>query len=167
MMDNSELSDLRRFADQWACQKIHEKYWYAEAKRDVDMICSVFTEDARYGKNTGMSEIRAQVEVYMSHMGPIMENYHVLPIAVDIQVDGDRAQGEIRGVAFNPFRKRDGSQRVLVVGVGYLNDFVRTEAGWRISAMRGIEKGWEVPHDTTWKFEADMAVGGLAAIIQG
>lgn len=166
-MDNKEIAELRRFADQWACQKIHEKYWYAEAKRDVDMICSVFTEDGRYGKNTGMAEIRKQVEIYMSHMGPVIENYHVLPISVDIQVEGDRAQGEIRGVAFNPIRKRDGSLKVLVVGVGYLNDYVRTPDGWRISGMRGIERGWEVPHDTTWMYEADQVVGGFAAVLHG
>jgi hypothetical protein len=166
-MDEKELAELRRFADQWACQKVQEKYWYAEAKRDVDMICSVFTEDARYGKNNGISEIRKQVEVYMSHMGPVIENYHVLPIAVDIQVEGDRAQGEIRGVAFNPIRQRDGSQKVLVVGVGYLNDFVRTPEGWRISAMRGINGGFDMSHDMTWHFVADMGVGRLAAILNG
>jgi hypothetical protein len=164
-MDDRDFAELRRFADQWACQKIHEKYWYAEAKRDVDMICSVFTEDARYGKNSGQAEIRKQVEIYMGHMGPIIENYHVLPISADIQIDGDRAKGEIRGVAFNPFRGKDGALKVLVVGVGYLNEFVRTPDGWRISSMGGIEGGLDVPHDTTWKYVADQAEGGLMAVL--
>ncbi|CAN7645544.1 nuclear transport factor 2 family protein [Phenylobacterium sp. LjRoot219] len=160
-MNQDEFAEIRRFADQWACQKVHERYWYGEAKRDVDLICSVFTDDARYSNANGIAEIRKKISGYMSEMHPIIENFHVLPIAVDIQVDGDRASGEIRGVAFNPVRKRDGSRKVLVVGVGYIDEFVRTPAGWRISAMRGIEGGWDVAHDNTWQFEADLNPNAL------
>lgn len=166
-MDEKELKEIRLFADQWACQKIQEKYWYAEAKRDVDMICSVFTEDARYGQANGMSEIRKMADSHMSHMGPIIENYHVLPINVDIKVNGDQAEGEIRAVAFNPIRNRDGSRKILVVGVGYYNEFVRTPDGWRIQSMRGIECGWDFPHDTTWKFVTDFAEESFAEILGG
>jgi hypothetical protein len=163
-MDERELAELRRFADQWACQKLHEKYWYGEAKRDVDLICSVFTADARYSTATGMAEIREKVAGYMSMMGPVVENYHIIPIAVDIAVNGDRAEGEIRGVGFVRIRDANGGEKVLAVGIGYLDEFVRTPEGWRISAMRGIEGGFEVPHDTTWQFEADTKVKGLSIL---
>jgi hypothetical protein len=163
-MTEAEFAEMRLVADQWACQKLQEKYWYGEAKRDVDMICSVFSENARYGKANGMAQIRKQVETYMSMMGPILDNYYIVPISVNIEVDGDKASGEIRGVAFNKIRKRDGSTKMLIVGAGYTDEFVRTPDGWRISAMGGIEDGPDVPHDTTWVVETDISAGGLAAV---
>lgn len=57
-------------------------------------------------------------------------------------------------------------EKVLVMGIGYSNEFVRTPAGWKISSMRGIDVGREAPHDTTWVFAADP-VGSLHALLEG
>jgi ketosteroid isomerase-like protein len=148
---SGELAQLRRMADQWACQKLHERYWYAEAARDVDMVCSVFTEDARYGHAVGVVAIRDTVQGYMGDMGNIAENYHLIPIATDISVDGDTAEGEVRGVGFIRLRQPDGSEKVMGLGVGYVDRFARTSDGWRICSMHGIEDT-EAAHDTTWSF---------------
>ena len=151
-MDIKDEARVLRMVDQWECQKLHEKYWYFEGKRDVEAICAQFTDDAYYGGARGKSEIRAKVQGYMSSMGDVLENYHLLPIAVDIDDDGDRARGEIRGVAF--IRMRRGEQvNVIGLGVGYIDEFVRTADGWRIASMRAIDPATESPHDTTWRFE--------------
>jgi hypothetical protein len=155
-LKDGELSEFRRIADQWACQKLHEKYWYAEAVRDVDQVCSVFTPDARYGSAVGIEEIRKTVEGYMRGMdGSVLENYHIIPIVVDLEVTGATAKGEVRGVAFIRVSRPDGTESILGMGIAYLDEFVRTEEGWRISAMRGIESGFAAPHDTTWQFAAE------------
>lgn len=154
----SELNELRQMADQWACQKLHEKYWYAEAVRDVDMVCSVFTDDARYGKAVGIDEIRSTVEGYMRGMdGSVLENFHIIPIVTNLEVKGDTARGEIRGVAFIRIKRTDGTESVLGMGIAYLDEFLRTKTGWKISAMRGIESGFDAAHDTTWQFAAENA----------
>ena len=152
-----ELAELRPIADQLACQKLQQRYWYGQAKRDPDIVCSVFTDDARFGQIHGLDRIRAQTEMYMAHMGPVLESHHIIPVVADIHVDGDHARGEVRGVAFMRMRAADGSENVTVLGIGYLDEFVRTPDGWRISAMRGIESGFAAPHDTTWRFEAVSA----------
>jgi ketosteroid isomerase-like protein len=159
-----ELAQLRRMADQWACQKLHERYWYAEAARDVDMVCSVFTDDARYGRAIGIEAIRETVQGYMAAMSNIAENYHLIPIAADISVDADTAEGEVRGVGFIRLRQPDGSEKVMGLGVGYVDRFLRTPDGWRICSMHGIEDT-EAAHDTTWSFVIDSLPHALGDVM--
>lgn len=158
-IDEREWAEVRAAADSYLCQKLHERYWYGLASHDVDMICSVFTDDARYGQATGAAEIRAAAQGYVDILANILENYHLVPVA-NITIEGDRGRGELRAAAFVRAAMPDGTEKVLGLGVGYLDDFVRTPDGWRISAMRGIECGFAGPHDTTWQFSADQ-IGNL------
>ena len=163
-MNDDELAGLRNMADQWACQKLQERYWYAEATRNADDILSVFTEDARYGSVQGKAEIRKTIDKYMGElMTPVAENYHIVPIVVNIDVNGDHAAGDIRGVGFIRVTEAGSNDKMLVMGIGYRNEFTRTSDGWRISAMRGIESGFTIAHDTTWQFVAECSPAIFAA----
>jgi hypothetical protein len=154
-----ELGRFSLIADQWECQKLHEQYWYNEATHDSEAILALFTEDARYGPHDGKAAIRAYVSKVATTLQHVVENFHVIPVIPRIVVSGDTATGEVRGVAFIRVRKPDGTIKVVVLGVGYEDEFRRTSNGWRITKMRGIECGWDDMHDTTWRFEADLAGG--------
>jgi hypothetical protein len=152
-----DIAALRNVADQFQCQKLQERYWYAEAIRDPEMIASCFADDGQYGKACGMEEIRSICRHNMAHMDMVIENYHIVPIAPDIEVKGDTARGDVRGLAFITVRKVDGSQKVVGLGIGYRNEYVRTKDGWKFSSMYGIHSGPDDFHDTTWIFETDLA----------
>jgi hypothetical protein len=158
-----ELARLSNIADQWECQKLHEKYWYNEATHDAEAILALFTEDARYGPHEGKAAIRAYVSKVATTLKHVVENFHIIPVIPEIKVDGDIATGEVRGVGFIRVRKPDGEIKVIVLGIGYEDEFRRTPGGWRISKMRGIECGWSDMHDTTWMFEATPSKGNHEA----
>jgi hypothetical protein len=162
-MNAREQARVLRMVDQWECQKLHEQYWYAEAKRDVDAVCAVFCEGARYGTATGRDQIRAKVQGYMNIMGNVLENFHIAPIIANIAVEGDRASGEIRGVGFIKMLA-DGAEKIVTVGIGYFDEFVRTPEGWRIASMQAIDPVTDAPHDTTWQFETPVTAVGIASL---
>jgi hypothetical protein len=162
-----EVAELRDFADQYACEKLQERYWYAEAIRDHDMIASCFGPDARYGASRGMDEILDTCRRNMETVrNMVIENFHIVPATPGIKVNGDTAHGEVRGIAFIRVRNADGKEKILGIGVAYLNDYVRTREGWKFSAMRGVDVGFDDFHDTTWIFAADP-VGTLGGWLAG
>lgn len=154
-----QIARFSVIADQWECQKLHEKYWYYEAAHDPEAILALFTEDARYGPHDGKAAIRKYVSNVATTLKHVVENYHIIPVIPDIKVDGDVATAEVRGVAFIRVRKPDGEIKVVALGIGYFDEFRRTSEGWRISKMYGIECGISDMHDTTWVFEATPSKG--------
>jgi hypothetical protein len=161
-----EIARLSLVADQWECQKLHEQYWYHEATHDPEAILELFTEDAQYGPHDGKAAIRKYVSNVATTLKNVFENFHVIPVIPKITINGDTATGEVRGVAFIRLRKPDGSIKVVVLGVGYEDEFHRTPEGWRIAKMRGIECGFDDMHDTTWRFEAEPAGGSHESYLE-
>ena len=131
--------------DKASILEVLERYWYGLDDGDVEAAVSVFTEDAGYGTWKGLEEIRIAV-------GRVSElrAHHSARGNSRIDLDGDRAHAVSFVVTVN-VEDHDGHELVLVRGLRYTDDLVRTAAGWRIATRRGESGG---PHDDTWQFEA-------------
>ena len=56
--------------------------------------------------------------------------YHMLG-NVDVRIDGDSASS--RTICFNPMVFNAEEKQILFVGIWYVDEFIRTAEGWRMS----------------------------------
>jgi len=139
MLSQQELSD--RFEIQDLC------YRYAEIidSKDFDALREeVFTEDAHIdysvfgGSVGGLEETIAFLEQAMTR--EIFPAHQHLNANLQIRVDGDEASGRV--MCFNPQEMAlEGGNRLFMVGLWYVDKYVRTGRGWRIRE-RVEEKSW-------------------------
>jgi len=164
-IQHDEWAAVRAMADEWACFRVHQRYLTSLGRRDREAILSVFTADARYGPATGIEQIAEAVDDFWPLFEKQEESRHIVAIPAAITVDGDTATGDVYTIAFVPVPVPDGGRRVMIAGMGYRDDFVRTAAGWRIAAMRGIEGGHDLIHDTTWRFDVDVNPASIRSML--
>ena len=162
--NQAEITALRAMMNEWACFRLHQKYLASLGQRDRGAILSVFTVDARYGSATGIEAIGKAVDDFWPLFEKMDSSHHIVAIPASITVSGDTATADIYTVAFIPGPDPQGERRVMVNGMGYRDDFVRTPEGWRISAMRGIEGGYDLIHDTTWRFDAMVNTASIRSL---
>jgi len=139
MLSQQELSD--RFEIQDLC------YRYAEIidSKDFDALREeVFTEDAHIdysvfgGSVGGLEETIAFLGQAMTR--EIFPAHQHLNANLQIRVDGDEASGRV--MCFNPQEMAlEGGNRLFMVGLWYVDKYVRTGRGWRIRE-RVEEKSW-------------------------
>jgi hypothetical protein len=91
----------------------------------------------------GRDEIRAQFTHFRAHFSFIM-HFGMAPI---IEVDGDRATGHWHYIA--TMDSPDSESSILSAGV-WFDEYVRTDAGWRIKSSRGYS-GFRTPLEEGWK----------------
>lgn len=140
MLSQQELSD--RFEIQDLC------YRYSELVdgKDFDRLATdVFTRDAHI-----------DYSVFGGSVGDVNETIRFLKAAltqetfpahqhlngnIQVQLDGDHARGRV--MCFNPqcLQQPDGSSQVFMLGLWYVDTYLRTANGWRIQS-RVQEKSW-------------------------
>lgn len=140
MLSQQEISDRFEIQDLI--------YHYSDLidRKDLQRLRDeVFTADAHidysaFGGSVGNLEetIAYLTEALASERFP---NSQHLNANLQISVDGDTASGRI--MCFNPMEMNlpEGGTQVFLIGLWYLDEYRRTEAGWRIS-RRVEEKSW-------------------------
>ena len=140
MLSQQELSD--RFELQDLC------YRYAEIidAKDFEALRSdVFTEDAHidysvFGGSVGGLEetIEFLQQAMTTELFPAHQH---LNANIQLRIDGDEATGRV--MCFNPqaMAMPDGTTRLFMLGLWYVDKYRRTERGWRIRE-RVEEKSW-------------------------
>ncbi|GAA1942209.1 nuclear transport factor 2 family protein [Nocardioides hwasunensis] len=105
--------------------------WRGPSHEDVDALVDLWVPDGTYDINAarppcrGHAEIREQLVRLRTSMPWILHTF----TNSEIDVEGDRASGRFKAVAY--YRRSDEAH--VVVG-SYLGDFVRTPAGWRFGS---------------------------------
>lgn len=105
--------------------------WAGPSHVDPDALADLWTPDGVYSINAarppcrGREEIRAQFVRLQTSMPWILHTF----TNADVRVDGDRAVGVFKGIAYY---RRD-AQSHIVVGT-YIGDFARTDSGWRFAS---------------------------------
>ena len=105
----------------------------------------VFTEDvhvdysAMGGSVGGLDETIDFLESVLTN--ELFPNSQHLNANVQVTVDGDRASGRV--MCFNPMEMsmQEGGTRTYFLGLWYVDEYRRTDKGWRIS-RREEEKSW-------------------------
>ena len=123
---------LALLADRLDLQQLVTAYAYAIDEREFDRLDAVFTPDAKidYTAMGGIAgrypEVKAWLPQALSHF-PAYMHFNGNP---SFEIDGDGATGKV--ACFNPM-VLPGGDDAMFLGLWYLDRYVRTPAGWRIS----------------------------------
>jgi hypothetical protein len=126
----SDLEDIRQLKYTYArlVDKMLEQHTPAEEQALADLFLPDAVAD--FGARLGVIEGRAAIKKLFTETLPSGRAWVMHLIASPLlQVDGDRARGEWMVMALT--ETKQGAARSTVVG-RYVDDYVRTPAGWRI-----------------------------------
>ena len=140
MLSQQELSDRFEIQDL--------VFHYADLidkKRFAELRSSVFTEDAHidysvFGGSVG--DVDTTIEFLESAVtNELFPNSQHLNANVQVRLEGDSAQGRV--MCLNPMEMAmgEGDTQVYFLGLWYVDEYRRTDDGWRISSRRE-EKSW-------------------------
>jgi hypothetical protein len=134
--------DLGRLSDLAEIQGLLATYVEAIDSKDFDRLDTVFTPDATfdYSATGGAAGSYAEIKPWLARaLAPFPLTQHLIGLPL-IQLNGDEARA--RTMLFNPMLlQRSGEDHLFFVGATYVDDLVRTAAGWRI-ARRVEANAW-------------------------
>ena len=131
------MDELREMLDHYAIEKILKRYARALDEKNYDALDTVFTEDAvlDYTAAGGIKDSYPVVKKWLKEvLDPMPEMQH-FTTNVEITFDGDRAQGASYTFNVNGVYA-EGKLQHMNVGAQYIDTFVRTPNGWRITSRR-------------------------------
>jgi hypothetical protein len=134
---------LQEISDRMEIQDLLYRYAELIDGKRFDELEEVFAEDAHidYSAMGGSVGNREETIAFLKKVMPMFPHTQHSNANVQIRVDGDRGTGRV--MCFNP-QEMDlpgGGTQVMMFGLWYLDEYVRTEAGWRIQ-RRSEEKSW-------------------------
>jgi ketosteroid isomerase-like protein len=126
---------LQEISDRFEIQDLIYDYAAVIDQKRFDDLREVFTEDAHidYSAVGGPVGTRDEIIAFLHKVMGMFPNHQHLNANLQIEVDGDHATGRV--MCFNPqeIAKPDGTTHIFMVGLWYIDEYRRTEAGWRIS----------------------------------
>ena len=131
---------LEEMSDRMEIQDLMVEYCYAIDNRDWDGLDAVFTPDAviDYSEMVGVKGSLTEIKAFLaSSMTAVAACQHIISTS-KIIIEGDRAHG--RTICTNPMVLHPNGH-VMLLGLWYRDEFVRTAQGWRISS-RYEERSW-------------------------
>ena len=139
MLSQQEISDRFEIQDLL--------YHYADIidRKAADELRDVFTEDAHidYSAYDGSVGDLETTIAFLKQALPAFPNSQHLNANMQIKVNGDTAEGRV--MCFNPMEMSMGDDQpthVFMLGLWYVDKYVRTDNGWRIKE-RVEEKSWK------------------------
>ena len=130
------MMTLQEISDRLELEKLTHDYSHAIDTRDFDLLNDVFTPDAfidysAFGAPAGdFPYVRDWLKTGMNAFG----GSHHMVTNHRFVIEGDHATGRV--MCFNPMESLDesGTRPVMVFGLFYIDEYVRTPAGWRIKS---------------------------------
>ena len=136
-MFNRDVLSLEEISDRLEIQQLLVAYSTAIDTRRFDDLDLVFTPDAYidYRALGGIDGKFPEVKAWLAEVLPNFPAYSHLLGNFDVRVtrspDGDTAAS--RTLCFNPMVLGGQKQQVLFCGLWYVDEFVRTPDGWRMT----------------------------------
>jgi ketosteroid isomerase-like protein len=135
------MLSLQEISDRMEIQDLVTKYSNAIDRRDFDKLDEVFTPDAYidYRALGGIDGKFPDVKAWLKPALAGFPHYYHMIANTEITLSGDTATG--RTVCFNPMDTPlpGGGSQVMFIGLWYVDTYVRTAQGWRISSR--VEEG--------------------------
>jgi hypothetical protein len=131
------MLSLQEISDRLEIQQLLIDYSTAIDQRRFDDLDAVFTPDAYidYRVTGGIDGRFPEVKAWLEDVLPNFPAYYHMLGNVDVRVSGDTATS--RAVCFNPMvmggDPAQNSAQIYFVGIWYVDEFVRTADGWRMS----------------------------------
>ena len=135
------MKSVEELSDRLEIQDLITAYSYAIDFHRFDDLDSIFTPDATLDfRATGgvagpLLEVKQWLASVLGHFG----GHQHLVATSQVELDGDAATG--RTICHNPMWFKDESAPPMFVGMWYLDTFVRTPDGWRMTS-RVQQKGY-------------------------
>jgi 3-phenylpropionate/cinnamic acid dioxygenase small subunit len=134
---------LQQVSDRFEIEDMLVEYCHIIDTQDFDRLDEIFVEDAwiDYTATGGMAGNLETIKAFLKKALPAFRNTQHMIANYRIRIDGDRASGRI--MCFNPmeFNLPDKGNPVFFLGLWYVDEYVRTPSGWRIS-RRTEEKSY-------------------------
>ena len=131
------MLSLAEISDRSEIQQLLIDYSTAIDQKRFDDLDRVFTQDAYIDYTvTGGTEGRfPEVKAWLKEVLPNFPAYYHLLGNVDIRISYDPAgdTASSRAICFNPVVFNVEENQILFVGIWYVDEFVRTAEGWRMS----------------------------------
>jgi hypothetical protein len=130
---NRVVLSLQEISDRLEIQQLLVAYSTAIDTRRFDDLDHVFTLDAYidYRAMGGIDGSFPEVKAWLADVLPNFPAYSHLLGNFDVRVDGDSASS--RTLCFNPMVLGGEKKQVMFCGLWYLDEFVRTPGGWRMT----------------------------------
>lgn len=131
------MLSLEEISDRLEIQQLLIDYSTAIDQRRFDDLDAVFTPDAYidYRVSGGIDGRFADVKAWLKEVLPNFPAYYHMLGNVDVRISGDTATS--RAICFNPMvmggDNGQNSAQIYFVGIWYVDEFVRTAQGWRMS----------------------------------
>ena len=130
---------MQEISDRFELQDLVFRYSQIIDSKDFDLLREeVFTEDAfiDYSVFGGSKGNLEETITFLHKAMAIFPNTQHLNANIQIQIDAsnaDRATGRV--MCFNPqdMELKDGGSHLFFCGLWYVDEYCRTDAGWRIS----------------------------------
>ncbi|UUO00716.1 nuclear transport factor 2 family protein [Mycolicibacterium novocastrense] len=126
------MLSLEEISDRFEIQQLLIDYSSAIDQKRFDDLDRVFTPDAYidYRVTGGIDGRFPEVKAWLKDVLPNFPAYYHMLGNVDIRITGDT--GSSRAICFNPMMMGVEGQ-IYFVGIWYVDEFVRTADGWRMS----------------------------------
>lgn len=134
---NQSMLSIEEISDRLEIQQLLIDYSTAIDQRRFDDLDLVFTSDAYidYRVSGGIEGHFPQVKAWLKEVLPNFPAYFHMLGNVDVRITGDSATS--RAVCFNPMvmggDSGQNSAQIYFVGIWYVDEFIRTAQGWRMS----------------------------------
>lgn len=127
------MLSLEEISDRLEIQQLLIDYSTAIDQKRFDDLDAVFTPDAYidYSVAGGIEGRFPEVKAWLKEVLPNFPMYYHMLGNVDIRVSGDTATS--RAICFNPMVMGGEASQIYFVGIWYVDEFVRTDQGWRMS----------------------------------
>ncbi|AFM16696.1 hypothetical protein Mycch_1911 [Mycolicibacterium chubuense NBB4] len=131
------MLSLEEISDRLEIQQLLIDYSTAIDRKRFDDLDAVFTPDAYidYRVTGGVDGRFPEVKAWLKEVLPNFPAYYHMLGNVDVRISRDPAgdTATSRAICFNPMGMGGDSGQIYFVGIWYVDEFVRTEQGWRMS----------------------------------
>ena len=127
------MLSMAEISDRLEIQQLLIDYSTAIDRRHFDDLDRVFTPDAYidYTVFGGIAGTYPEVKAWLAEVLPNFPVYAHMLGNVDVRIEGDTASS--RTICFNPMVLPGDQKQVMFCGLWYVDEFVRTPEGWRMT----------------------------------
>jgi hypothetical protein len=131
------MLSLEEISDRFEIQQLMIDYSNAIDQKQFDKLDRVFTPDAYidYRVTGGIDGRFPEVKAWLKEVLPNFPAYYHMLGNFDVHINRDPAgdTASSRTICFNPMVFNVEEKQILFVGIWYVDEFIRTAEGWRMS----------------------------------
>jgi hypothetical protein len=135
------MDELQEVSDRLALRDLVQQYAMGADNRSPELFGGAFTDDAKLHTGRGVVEGSAAIAALAPKLGRYKSTMHLIGNHYVDFADDDHATGETYCMAHHVY-EADGVDRVYIMAIRYTDTYLRTKAGWKMSA-RTLNLQWD------------------------